>query len=242
MSLITLVGNMHQFLLVALQAYFSAYANDEDLGEPVGKAMVAISLTYVIMIVLMTGYMTFGPIVAQGRVDGAVGKLFKAFGLSRPMTAPLYISPFVGAIDIAPRPVQKSDVGADDAAPAAGTELTAVLPVSGTFTKEANEQIVPATQSFAMDEEEDIQAELAQWTDQKTRKERAGRARRKDAQDTVASNAPRASAVAQTVRAAVTLGRFAAGTASSANKNKRGLGQPAGNPPKGEKKGSFRTK
>jgi uncharacterized membrane protein YgcG len=170
MSLITLAGNMHQFLLVGLQAYFAAHANDKDLSESVGEGMLAISLTYVIVIFLMLGIMTLGPVLSQVYAGMKVAKIFRRFGMSQPLAASLYISPFVGAVESRPNRVTLADVGGDmDASElllAATTSGLSLPPTTADAPKKTKEE-----------EEAEIAAELRAYYQERHKENERGRGR-----------------------------------------------------------------
>jgi hypothetical protein len=123
MSLITLAGNIHQFMLIALQAFSAAHANDEDLSDSIGRGMLSITLIYLIGIALLVAAMIAAPIIAKVLGERELAKLCAMLGVARPKTASLYVSPYAGAVSITAGEVTSADVGGDEDALAAAKAL-----------------------------------------------------------------------------------------------------------------------
>jgi hypothetical protein len=89
---------MHQFLLVGLQAYFAARANDEDLNDVIGTAMLSVTVGYVALVVVVVVAMFVRPLAVGALDNRYVSRVFRRLGIWRPRNAPLYISPLDGHI------------------------------------------------------------------------------------------------------------------------------------------------
>jgi hypothetical protein len=94
MAIIVLLGNIHQFVIVGLQALYAARANEVDLNNLLGPVMLGCTLAYLSMIILIIGIMFILPILTKNRANAALTKVFNRYCLSRPSDAPLYVRPF----------------------------------------------------------------------------------------------------------------------------------------------------
>jgi hypothetical protein len=98
--MVSMLGSVHQFVYIGLQAYTTAVSYERDVSETTGQAMVITTLTYIALVVVISiGVMCWDTVARQYR-QRRLANFFSRLGLTNLRNAPLLLMPVANPVDV----------------------------------------------------------------------------------------------------------------------------------------------
>jgi len=96
MNIIVNLSSIHQFIVVAMQAYMQAHSKDKDLRDMVGTVLICNTMGYLALVAGCLTAMLVLPVIQNVFNNRGFVSRMKRYGLMRCLQQPSYFDPFKG--------------------------------------------------------------------------------------------------------------------------------------------------
>jgi len=96
MNIIVNLSSIHQFIVVAMQAYMQAHSKDKDLRDMVGTVLICNTLGYLALVACCLTAMLVLPVIQSVFNNRGFVSRMQQYGLMRCLQQPSYFDPFKG--------------------------------------------------------------------------------------------------------------------------------------------------